>query len=246
MKGWRMFSAGLVTGVFMGSVFLAQAAPLQAVTAYLADDVQFTFDGSNVQLPYGYTALTYEGRTYVPARFVAESLGASVDWDELSRTVSFTSKECPTVEEDEDEDDSNDDKDKPTIKYKNLPTKEAVFTDCDVTVNSVLSDNKRTMVYVELENDDFDDPVMLDQSKSVAIVDDEEYKTEDLAAGFWDYKWYDDVHKDDSIEGYIAFPKMPKDTDRMSLSLTFVKNDASQEERVVDFDIKFDILDSDD
>ncbi len=90
MKGWRMFSAGLVTGVFMGSVFLAQAAPLQAVTAYLADDVQFTFDGSNVQLPYGYTALTYEGRTYVPARFVAESLGAKVVWNEATGTVTIT------------------------------------------------------------------------------------------------------------------------------------------------------------
>ena len=39
-----------------------------------------------------------DGRTVVPARFVSESLGANVDWDETTRTVTITTlEERPTV-----------------------------------------------------------------------------------------------------------------------------------------------------
>lgn len=38
-----------------------------------------------------YPPITYKDRTYIPARFVAERAGMSVDWDEASQTVIFRS-----------------------------------------------------------------------------------------------------------------------------------------------------------
>jgi hypothetical protein len=38
-----------------------------------------TLDGNNIQMPAA--PLSYQGRTYVPARFIAQTLGAKVMWD---------------------------------------------------------------------------------------------------------------------------------------------------------------------
>lgn len=37
-------------------------------------------------------ARIFEGRTFVPARFIAENLGVNVDWNSLARTVVITSE----------------------------------------------------------------------------------------------------------------------------------------------------------
>ena len=58
-----------------------------SVTALLANQVKFNFDGVLKSVPAGFSVLNYEGRIYVPARFVAEELGAEVGWDADSQTV---------------------------------------------------------------------------------------------------------------------------------------------------------------
>ena len=53
---------------------------LDNTTAYINDSAQ-TLDAA---------PLLYEGSTLVPARFVAEALGATVDWDAQTKTVTIT------------------------------------------------------------------------------------------------------------------------------------------------------------
>jgi hypothetical protein len=66
------------------------AAGLPTVTAFLDANIAFIFDGERRTLPPDTTVLVYQNRTYVPTRFVAESLGAKVDWDAPTKTIRFT------------------------------------------------------------------------------------------------------------------------------------------------------------
>ena len=68
----------------------ADQAPAQdyATIEIFIDNVTARVNGTNVALDQPATVLN--GRTVVPARFIAENLGASVGWDELSNKVTIT------------------------------------------------------------------------------------------------------------------------------------------------------------
>lgn len=89
MKKHKQLIVGILIGGIAASTGITFAA--QNVMSELADYVKFKFDGSEKQIPEGFTVLMYNDRTYVPARFVAENLGAKVDWDGNTNTVIITS-----------------------------------------------------------------------------------------------------------------------------------------------------------
>jgi len=82
-----VMSAVFASGVYAGST-------LEQISAYLNKGVTLTWngqafypqedDGSRVY------PITYNGRTYLPVKFVAEKAGLNVDWDEVTSTVSLT------------------------------------------------------------------------------------------------------------------------------------------------------------
>lgn len=86
----------LLIGIVIGSVVSTAGAVLavsNSVTALLEDHIKFIFNGVQKQVPDGYAVLNYEGRTYVPTRFIAEQMGADVDWDAKKETVIIKSKD---------------------------------------------------------------------------------------------------------------------------------------------------------
>ncbi|WP_018130744.1 copper amine oxidase N-terminal domain-containing protein [Effusibacillus pohliae] len=70
----------LIAGLVMGGVIASAGAAFADGPVHFVN-FKFKFDGVEKSLPEGFTVLEYNGRTYVPARFVAENLGAKVDWD---------------------------------------------------------------------------------------------------------------------------------------------------------------------
>ena len=69
---------------FLGIVLAA----LMLATVALAADITVTLDGEVVDVEsYGSPATIVEGRTLVPLRAIFEALGASVEWDNVTRTV---------------------------------------------------------------------------------------------------------------------------------------------------------------
>lgn len=76
----------LVTGVVIGGV-LASTGVVFASGQVNFVNYEFKFNGVQKPVPEGYTVLEYQDRTYVPARFVAENMGGTVEWDENSKTV---------------------------------------------------------------------------------------------------------------------------------------------------------------
>lgn len=77
--------------------FAIMAVNFTAVSAK-EDDVTVTLDGNEIDFPDAKPFIDSRARTLVPIRFVSEAMGANVDWDGDTRTVSIK-------------------KDKDTIKY---------------------------------------------------------------------------------------------------------------------------------
>nr|WP_281378785.1 copper amine oxidase N-terminal domain-containing protein [Paenibacillus phyllosphaerae] len=72
------------------------ASESTAVTAFLMNAVKFKFDGEEKKLDSGYSVLSYKNATYVPARFVAEQLGAKVVWDSKTQSILIDSGQAST------------------------------------------------------------------------------------------------------------------------------------------------------
>lgn len=96
LKNYKQLIIGIVIGSFVSTAGAVLAAS-SSVTALLANHIKFTFDGVQKKLPQGYAVLNYEDRTYIPTRFVAEQMGAKVEWDAETETVIIRSGVKPTA-----------------------------------------------------------------------------------------------------------------------------------------------------
>lgn len=83
----KKFSKGLVVGLILGLIVGACS------TAYAVQTVRMIVNGQEITSDV--PAQVIDGRTLVPARALAEALGATVEWDAASNTVYITSGEVP-------------------------------------------------------------------------------------------------------------------------------------------------------
>lgn len=68
--------------------FAIMAVNFTAVSAK-EDDVTVTLDGNEIDFPDAKPFIDSRARTLVPIRFVSEAMGANVDWDNETKTVSI-------------------------------------------------------------------------------------------------------------------------------------------------------------
>lgn len=241
MKSAALVLLGVVIGTAGVSVSEAQSDG-QNLSVWQNFSVKYLLDGKQVALPADQASLNYNGRLYVPVRFLSEQLGLGVAWDSLNSTVSLTSpkpavlltgsaieppKTCPepvTPAE--------------TLEYKALPQTQT-YADYELTVTTVTKDEFPSRVYVKLENKEAD-PIQLVASETKAVIDGKEFLAKTTTLSLQDSRWYDDIAEDEDEEGYIAFPKISKDAKNMHIEFTVLTNNAKQEKKTISFDVKID------
>ncbi len=267
LKKYRKLLLGIAIGLLCILPVGVLAAGTSAwVSALLDGDVAFLFDGQRETLPAGYAVLFYDNRTYVPVRFVAEQLGASVSWDQFAKTVKIDTK--PGAEElvlekekqalekelkgQEEKIKSlekeikelklkegikeGSTKGQPAANYQKIPINR-VLTSMNIGVTGLFKDDYYTRVYLELENKKTV-PLQLQQIETKAIVDGVAYKTRDIMHFTLDQVWYHDVAHEEIESGYVMLPRLPEDAKEMYLELTILYNDAAQKTETVEFAIK--------
>ena len=249
MKDFKSKGKYLLLGIVIGVSFMTSALVFaySPISAWLSDNVSIYFNGEEKALPEGYEVLTYNGRTYTPARFIAEELGAEVVWDEGTKSIYINYDEEVEVPSDDIEDDLIDEKDedekveepsKPLAYYKKLPYIQ-LSHDVYITVTNISIQDNVTTAYVEVEGRR-DEPMQLNLSASKLIVGDESYMTTDTknVVDPIDTRWYHDIREEERVSGWVKFPPIDKDTEYVTLYLETIKNDGSNEITEFEFDIK--------
>ncbi|MDD4390244.1 MAG: copper amine oxidase N-terminal domain-containing protein [Eubacteriales bacterium] len=226
MKRNRSLVIGIIIGMLAmsGGPMLASAA-IAKIEAYTNSDMTFTFDGEKKELPSEYEVLVYKDRSYVPVRFIAENLGATVDWNDETKIIALTSakQEIPQKPEDVDK----------TI-YKALPLfKEN--SDLKVTADMYGEDSKGDRIWFTVKNKT-DAPIQLNQMATKITADGKEYSMDSKRAIDFDKRWYNDLRKDNEVQGFILLPTAIKDPEKMQIELTFITQGTDKSE-TVSFDI---------
>lgn len=247
----------LILGIIIGvsSMTSALVFAYSPVAAWVEDNIKIYFNGELKEVPDKYEILSYNGRTYTPARFIAEELGAVVTWDEANKSIYINyiekeiEEESPEVEQDiekdkkdeKDEEKTEETKDevkKPQKYYQRLPIN-ITTEEARIAITSIQLENNYTRVYLEIErNNNF--PIQLKQSVSKIETNGELYKHSDLkltVADPVDVKWYNDIKKDEILTGWIKLPPLPKDTKEMTLFLEIFRNDGIEQVRELEIDI---------
>ena len=85
IKGFIAGIAAALTATAMATVF---AEPVEQMISVVFDDYHIVVDGvDKTDLMTDAKPFVYNGRTYVPIRFVSETLGKQVQWDGTTSTV---------------------------------------------------------------------------------------------------------------------------------------------------------------
>ena len=94
MARWKTFAVLFMTLVLAALPAQASGPMMTLEVAYAP--IHFIFDGQQYEPPADQKAFIYEGRTYLPIRFVGYLLNKQVTWNQDTYTVSLTE---PTEEE---------------------------------------------------------------------------------------------------------------------------------------------------
>ncbi|RED55733.1 stalk domain-containing protein [Cohnella lupini] len=96
MRGWKSWKAGTI-GFLCGGVFFSGIA-YAATGSIKVDfrDIRYYFDGVNKQPSKDTRGFIYKNTTYVPLRFVADSLGKPVEWVNSTNSVYIGSEPKPS------------------------------------------------------------------------------------------------------------------------------------------------------
>ena len=233
---YKMLVLGIIVGIICSISAQVVAAPIGAmITAYLTNDIGIVFDDVEKKLPEGYNVLTYNGRTYVPARFIAEELGAEVEWIESSRKIKITSPvkeqivKTPATKDVEKTSEVIDSR-----KYEKLPIVRN-YSYMTITTTAVVRDTQESRIYFILENKE-STPIQMLHRESYIEVDGKKYYSKDMPAFKFDDRWYNDVIKDDKVEGYVVFPVIDKDVKNIHAVVKVISNE-TQKVETIEFNI---------
>ncbi|WCN38107.1 copper amine oxidase N-terminal domain-containing protein [Aneurinibacillus uraniidurans] len=208
----------LVSGIIIGAVTATCVSVFGASVdlPIINEVIKFEFNEKQKELPEGYSVLQYQGHTYVPARFIAEELGAKVDWDENKKTVKITKSTIqPPVDS--------------GVQYEKIPvtyTKDGIR----IEIYSMVLEKNRTMFYLNVKNT-LEQPIQLQQSKvSLVTEGNEKYTSDKVDTNILfpkDMTWYNDVLKDELKSGFILLPPLKNEEKKGIVHLEFIENDGS-------------------
>jgi len=245
MKQKKILAAGFAIGLVFSMSIQAFAAPvIEKIEAYINHQMTFTFNGEKKALPEGYEVIVYKDHSYVPARFVAENLGAEVTWNDQTKEIGIVSKKSDNNSAANPSDSNsatnpNDSKaTAPKYDYKKLPLyKETANYKMSVVLFS--DDNQGKKLNITLENKS-DDLIQLDQMATIVEADGKSYDMSKATITHLDTRWYQDLKKEDKTEGFIRLPNNIDYTEVKNIHAVFkVKSNGALKEWTenMDFDI---------
>ena len=169
----------------------------QKVYAYFCDDYKIEIDGSELKLMDGTRILNYGDRTYLSVRNIAESLGATVKWNEENKTISINK---PKAEEKIVEKTVEKIVEVPSNKktnYQKLPIK-LNKKSCMVQINGFEKKDGFAYIYLDVKNKS-GESLNVNYDEAKIICNGKEYSSSSLSHDFDDAIENEDKLTDKSI-----------------------------------------------
>lgn len=252
MKNFKSVAMGFVAGSLCMVTVTAMAA-YSDVTAKLWNDVSFNINGNKVTSTDQPT-LNYNGYTYVPLRFITESLGGEATYDTVSKVVTvnmpekIVEKEVEVIKEvpvyiDKETSEGKDVK----YTYSSLPQKSSKdnYT-VEVTGVTRTPSNNTTKILVKIDNSENSSVnLQLQPTKSKLTVNGEEVNLTKIS-NQQDNSWYlADIQPDEEKEGYVTFELTEDGKLDCDLELV-VRDNTNNKEEVHEFHFSYDAGSDDD
>lgn len=237
-----VFLVGILVGVMITGVVAAQTN-LQ-VSAFLDNGISVIFNGQQKTLPSDMDIIIYNNRTYTPARFIAEELGAEVGWDPISRSVMITWEEPEVTEPVEpepvdEEEDETEEVTRPRGDYREVPITK-ITSDVIVGLTNITFNDNDTWFYFDVEGR-LNQPIQFDQRSAKLTVNGTTYLQPEVKniVNPIDTRWFNDIREDERVSGWIKFGAYDEDeVDYMILEVDYVINDGSQRRTTLKFEIE--------
>lgn len=237
--------------IILLSTVVSIANPI-SISAFINPEFRYNFDGMNKDLPQEYESIIYNNRSYVPARFVAENLGAEVQFNSNNKTIYFVSKEGKATSDLENyiskiemlekkvndlERQLEEAKKVSQVNYSKLPLTQNL-RDYSVTVQDLFIDqsSRFSKLYVSVENTDRFNFINLSPLRTTIIHNGREYTASTIDT---DLNLFQAISRNNRIQGGITFEDLPKDMNEFIIKVTIIENEGFREnERVLQFNAK--------
>lgn len=231
MKKSVLLSSGIALGLILSMSLQVFAAPaIEKIQAFVNNQFKFEFNGKLAELPDEYEVIVYKDRSYVPVRFITENLGATVDWNDTEKLISINS---PDVVAPKPTDSAID-----NYNYKALPqTRDSLGYRTSVLSYFRDGQGMGDRLYISIENKG-DEPIRIDQMATKVVANGTTYLMKASDAVDFDTRWFNDLNKDEYVEGYLRLPRELKDEKNLHVEITIhTKGNQGMKSNTLEFNI---------
>ena len=213
----------ITLGLLVGLSTFSYAAP-KVVYAYLQNDFLIKVNGEFKYHPEGLKPLVYQNRTYLPASYIAQLLGANTTFDSATKTVSITSEELNNLDKTKLEEYENKIKElENEIKIlKESNSSNSGYTKMPVRVTqdgykltleglSIRDDGNDGRLYLTLENEDADTGIKIDAMSTTIETNEQKYTASSQFQENIDLNLFKWIRRDEELKTYIPFSDLPED-----------------------------------
>lgn len=212
---------------------LTYAAP-KTVETYLQNDFLIKVNGEIKYHPEGLKPLVYENRTYLPAAFIAQLLGATTTFDSATKVVDINSKADSGLDQQEIEnyEDKIKELEEKIEEMKGSSSADSNYTEFPARIAqngykftleglSIREDGDDGRLYFTLENEDADTGVKIDALSTVIETSTDKYQASFQFQENLDRDLFEWLGREDELKTYIPFTKLPEeDKDIKNMTVT--------------------------
>lgn len=225
----------ITLGLLLSLSSFSYAAP-QVIETYLQNDFLIKVDGEFKYHPEGLRPLVYENRTYLPAAYIAELLGASTTFDSSTKTVSISSKPQVNLDEEkiaeyekriielEDKIKKLESSTSVSSNYSKMPARLSK-NGYKITLEglSIRDDGKDGRLYFTLENDDINTGVKINALSTTIEANGKKYNADVKYKENLDMELFKWIKTDNELASFIPFSDLPEeDSDIKEMIITIV------------------------
>ena len=213
----------ITLGLLVGLSTFSYAAP-KVVEAYLQNDFLIKVNGEFKYHPEGLKPLVYQNRTYLPASYIAQLLGANTTFDSATKTVSITSEELNNLDKTKLEEYENKIKELENeikiLKESNSSNSDYIKMPVRVTQGgykltleglSIRDDGNDGRLYFTLENEDADTGIKIDAMSTTIETNEQKYTASSQFQENIDLNLFKWSRRDEELKTYIPFSDLPED-----------------------------------